>query len=273
MPHYKRINLQGFENCYAISKTGKLYNIRLKKIVYPHIVNGYYRIHLKNDQNDFCNMAIHRLVAYTYIPNPNNVSDVNHKDGNTLNNHVDNLEWCTRKQNNQHAQKMGLVNSNSHKKKVIQYSYDENGKEVIIAIYDSVNDAATAMKVSRHAIIRTCKGKNHSCREYKFKYEFDDRVVKDPVEHRKIYEFPNIPYEVSITGRIYSTRVKKYLEPVINRNGNDYVTLPAPNGSKVNRYISRLVWEAFNNKSCGDKNVIHIDKNKLNNHINNLKCS
>ena len=53
---------------------------------------------------------IHRLVAEAFIPNPNNYPMVNHIDGNSLNNNVDNLEWCTAQQNTIHAYKLGLIN-------------------------------------------------------------------------------------------------------------------------------------------------------------------
>lgn len=52
---------------------------------------------------------VHRLVAECYIPNPDNLPEVNHKDGDKSNNNVDNLEWCTRIDNARHARKLGLI--------------------------------------------------------------------------------------------------------------------------------------------------------------------
>lgn len=52
---------------------------------------------------------VHRMVAEAFLPNPHNLPEVNHKDGNRLNNHLENLEWCTRQQNMEHAHKTGLI--------------------------------------------------------------------------------------------------------------------------------------------------------------------
>ena len=65
--------------------------------------NGYLIVTLDGKQ-----LSVHRLVALHFLPNPYNYSQVNHKDGNKLNNHYSNLEWCTAKQNMQHAFGTGL---------------------------------------------------------------------------------------------------------------------------------------------------------------------
>ena len=65
---------------------------------------GYFRVYIQGKM-----YFVHRLVAETFMPNHHESFDtVNHKDGNPLNNHVSNLEWCTRKMNCQHAHNIGL---------------------------------------------------------------------------------------------------------------------------------------------------------------------
>lgn len=89
--------------------------------------NGYLHVYLsKNGKRKF--FLVHRLVAETFLPNPNNLPEVNHKDENKENNRVDNLEWCTREYNNNHGtrnQRVAKANTNGKcSKKVLQFTLD-----------------------------------------------------------------------------------------------------------------------------------------------------
>jgi hypothetical protein len=95
---------------YTHSVTGKEH-FRLSKErflrVYKNDITGYKFIQPRKNKKP-SNETIHRLVALTFINNPNNQYIVNHKDGNKHNNIVENLEWCTNKYNHKHATETGL---------------------------------------------------------------------------------------------------------------------------------------------------------------------
>lgn len=79
------------------------------KILKPAIDRyGYKKVTLfNNGKRNY--LTVHRVVALTYLNNPDNLPQVNHKDGNKLNNYYKNLEWCTDLENKRHAHKNGLV--------------------------------------------------------------------------------------------------------------------------------------------------------------------
>ncbi|HRF69797.1 MAG TPA: NUMOD4 domain-containing protein [Candidatus Pelethenecus sp.] len=93
----------GYEGLYLVSNLGKVYSLRRNKVYKEFIEkNGYNRISvIKNGVRK--KELVHRLVAKTFIPNPQGKLCVNHKDNNRSNNKVDNLEWVTQKENIQHA--------------------------------------------------------------------------------------------------------------------------------------------------------------------------
>jgi hypothetical protein len=102
----------GYEDLYSVSNFGRVkshpINKRKKEILngkidsYGYLIYTFYR-------NGKCkNMKAQRAVAIHFIPNPENKATVNHKDGNKLNNHIDNLEWATRQEQVIHAVNNGL---------------------------------------------------------------------------------------------------------------------------------------------------------------------
>ena len=87
---------------YEIDECGVVYSL-YNNIVLKHIINtrGYAQVNLFNGKSRL--LRVHRLVAETFIENPNNFDQINHKDGNRTNNHISNLEWCNCAHNIQHS--------------------------------------------------------------------------------------------------------------------------------------------------------------------------
>lgn len=105
----------GYEGLYAITEDGKVWS-HPKKGKGAHNgrwlrqgvdSRGYFQVAFKI-RGKVSLYLVHRLVAKAFIPGFDPAKDVNHKDGNKLNNRVDNLEWCTRSENIRHAYNIGL---------------------------------------------------------------------------------------------------------------------------------------------------------------------
>lgn len=106
---------------YIIYSNGEVFSKLTNKFLsFGKDKRGYCLVNLKhnipNRKNKYLVQKVHRLVAKAFIPNPDNLPEVNHKDGNKLNNDVSNLEWVTTKQNIEHAIKNNLyVNQKKRK--------------------------------------------------------------------------------------------------------------------------------------------------------------
>ena len=107
-------DIVGYENLYQISNFGNVLSLNYANKHFPKILktnrhkDGYQLVGLsKNGSKKF--FTVHKLVAQAFIPNPQNKEQINHIDGNKANNHVDNLEWVTPKENVIHAFKTGLM--------------------------------------------------------------------------------------------------------------------------------------------------------------------
>lgn len=96
-------DIQGFSD-YQIDKNGMVMSLLSDKFLTVKIgSNGYCYYGLIDDSGKKITCSVHRLVAKIFIPNPKNKPEVNHKDGNKLNNSTSNLEWCTHGENITHA--------------------------------------------------------------------------------------------------------------------------------------------------------------------------
>jgi hypothetical protein len=102
-------DIKGYEDRYKVSEKGEIYSIRSRKIMTGRVMKLGYRAVNLTVKNVTKNFLVHRLVAIAFIENPSNFAEVNHKDGNKLNNHVSNLEWCSRSANVIHAYKNKLA--------------------------------------------------------------------------------------------------------------------------------------------------------------------
>lgn len=175
--------IKGYEDLYEISNMGNVKskdriinctykgkpitkNLKGKQIV-PHISSsGYYCVGLHKD-NKITSKYIHRLVAETFINNPNNKSVVNHKDENKLNNHIENLEWCSYEYNNNYGTKRNrLRDSNLWRSRPVEM-YDLNGN--LIKTYTTLSSVKEdGLDVG--AVWRCCNGRNKTHKNYTFKY-------------------------------------------------------------------------------------------------------
>lgn len=154
--------IPGYEGQYMVSSWGRVksfnyFNTKKEHLLTPHKnQNGYLSAQLcKKGKTKL--ILIHRLVALAFIPNPDNLPVINHKDENKTNNRMDNLEWCTYSHNSKHGNRKEKVIktmiANGTAKPVAQLF---NGK--IIAKYSSISEAARATGCHSGDISYVCRG-------------------------------------------------------------------------------------------------------------------
>ena len=173
-------DIPGFEEKYAVTEDGNVWSYKHKKFLKPKLVNGYPMVDLfKAKDTRKYPMLIHRIVAMTYIPNPDNLPEVNHKDERKTNPRVDNLEWCTHKHNMNYGTRTERAEASKTKeswKWCREASAEAHRKSVRCIetgkIYRSIKEAANSigMKTGCH-ISQCCNGTRNVCGGYHWQYE------------------------------------------------------------------------------------------------------
>lgn len=167
-------DIKDFEGLYQVSNLGRVKSLgndktRKEKILKPKInSNGYCAVDLCNRGIYIkYNVLVHRLVAQAFIPNPDNLPVINHKDECKTNNHISNLEWCTQKYNAHYSriwEKTGRFS-----KPVLQFTKSGD----FVAEYESASEAQRQTGIKQQNISSCCLKKPyfHSAGGYIWKYK------------------------------------------------------------------------------------------------------
>lgn len=159
----------GFEN-YLISSFGRVKSLKRNIILKPGLVGeGYLQVCLCKHNVKY-KFFIHRLVAEAFIPNPNNLPCVNHKDEVKTNNHVDNLEWCDYSYNNTYnaINKRGAAKRVNGKMAKPINQYDLNG--VFLRSWPSTMEIERSLGIRNTYVSKCCLGYTQKTHGFIFRF-------------------------------------------------------------------------------------------------------
>ena len=153
---------------YLASKDGRVFSKnygntnKIKPLVGKTTKDGYIELLLRDDNGNRKYIRKHILIAKTFIPNPDNLPQINHIDGNKTNNNISNLEWCTQSYNIRHGINSGLYKT----RPIIQYK-----DNVEVGRYKSCYEAERITGIKNQYIWKCLHGKLNSTNGFKWKYE------------------------------------------------------------------------------------------------------
>lgn len=163
----KYIVLQGFYDCYSVSNMGNVKNLRTGKVLNPSIrPDGYKSVLLSRDGKKM-SIRVHQLVAQYFLEKSESKTDINHKNGVKHDNRAENLEWCTKGENMQHAHDTGLLKSKYSNKDILVYDFETSE---LLFTFQSVKQCAKFLGLNPSPIYRVLKGRNNHHKGYSFEY-------------------------------------------------------------------------------------------------------
>lgn len=164
-------DIPGYEGLYQASTYGRIKNKRTEKILKPikhH--NGYYAVSLYGENKQKI-LLVHRIIAATFLPTPQDKPTINHKSEVKTENQVWNLEWCTHKYNNnygQHRDKLSNSLKNNPKKSFPVIQFDLNGN--YLNHYLSTREVERLFGFQHYHINECCNGKRKTAYGFKWQY-------------------------------------------------------------------------------------------------------
>lgn len=156
----RRRKISDFPN-YEVTTEGDVFNQKGLKLK-PEISNaGYLRVSLSNDHVKHKKMSVHRLVAEAFIPNPDNLPQVDHKNEIKTDNRVSNLRWCTPLENLRHSR----VIEKASKAKFTKVKCITTGE-----VFDSIKEADETYNLFHSNIVACCKGRRNKSGGMEWEY-------------------------------------------------------------------------------------------------------
>ncbi len=254
---------------YEVSSFGNVRNKKTGRILKPANKGGYLCVGLSNIKTK--TFPVHRLVALAFIENPENKLHVNHKDKNSLNNKLSNLEWNTAKENNKHKSAGVIQTTNQNLaiwridiltgKYLEKYNSIDDGAKWLYSnnISKNINSSRISISCATRGIYKTSFG---------FKWELDkgNNLENEIWKEINIENENTSGYFVSSLGRFKNKKgvIMQNYKP--HHSGYIYLRV------NIKKYaLHRLVCLAFIKNPENKPFVNHIDGNKINNNVNNLE--